>query len=338
MPTRPRRKIRIPSTGTARPTTGRESSPPSVRRGDFPTPEPDRDGRAGWSALPGSRRPEDLDVAGTTAVRAPRTYSGALIGNYHAAVLEISPVRSTVEGEVVARRITQRTVRTVRTLPICHRYPWPWPVGRRWPSPRLGSSSRRALTSAETADPTRPPAHLHSRCRRSATAHGCPGRIAVIERHVLDLHEVDETQVAVVGGKGAHLGGLSRIDGVRGPGGFCVTTDAFRRLMGQVPCRDHPWARPARRAGRLRRPIQRDGRGPADGLVRRPARHVPQRRGADGDRPARQPVRLHDVVRTNQVDDQLIARRKDAFRWYHALTRPRVLTSDGEAVTVEILL
>ncbi|WP_245881925.1 PEP-utilizing enzyme, partial [Streptomyces milbemycinicus] len=42
---------------------------------------------------------------------------------------------------------------------------------------------------------------------------------------------------------------------------------------------------------------------------------------------------LHDVVRSNQVDDQLIQQRKDAFRSYHALTPPRVLTSDGEALT-----
>src|SRR5262249_51970340 len=41
---------------------------------------------------------------------------------------------------------------------------------------------------------------------------------------------------------------------------------------------------------------------------------------------------LHDVVRTNQVDDQLVRRRKDAFRSYQALTPPRVLTSDGEVV------
>ena len=41
---------------------------------------------------------------------------------------------------------------------------------------------------------------------------------------------------------------------------------------------------------------------------------------------------LHDVVRTNQVDDQLIRQRKDAFRSYQALTPPRVLTSDGEAI------
>jgi pyruvate,water dikinase len=42
---------------------------------------------------------------------------------------------------------------------------------------------------------------------------------------------------------------------------------------------------------------------------------------------------LHDVARSNQVDERLIRQRKDAFRSYQALTPPRVLTSDGEAVT-----
>ena len=55
------------------------------------------------------------------------------------------------------------------------------------------------------------------------------------ERYVLDLREVDQTRVAVVGGKGAHLGGLSRIEGVRVPGGLCVTTDAFRLILAQAP-------------------------------------------------------------------------------------------------------
>ena len=41
---------------------------------------------------------------------------------------------------------------------------------------------------------------------------------------------------------------------------------------------------------------------------------------------------LHGVVRTGQVDDQLICQRKHAFRSYQALTPPRVLTSDGEVV------
>ena len=60
----------------------------------------------------------------------------------------------------------------------------------------------------------------------------------MIEQSVLGLHEVDEMQVAVVGGKGAHLGGLSQIDGIRVPAGFCVTTDAFRRIMAEAPSID----------------------------------------------------------------------------------------------------
>ncbi|MEV6976989.1 rifamycin-inactivating phosphotransferase [Kitasatospora sp. NPDC093806] len=50
-------------------------------------------------------------------------------------------------------------------------------------------------------------------------------------QYVRDLREVDRTQVATVGGKAAHLGELSRIEGALVPDGFCVTTDAFRRIM-----------------------------------------------------------------------------------------------------------
>jgi pyruvate,water dikinase len=42
---------------------------------------------------------------------------------------------------------------------------------------------------------------------------------------------------------------------------------------------------------------------------------------------------LHDVVRTKQADDQLVRKRRDAFRSFQALRPPRVLTSDGEAIT-----
>ncbi len=55
------------------------------------------------------------------------------------------------------------------------------------------------------------------------------------ERYVLDLEELDAAQVALAGGKGANLGELSRIEGVRVPAGFCVTTDAFNRVMAAVP-------------------------------------------------------------------------------------------------------
>ncbi|MDG9703298.1 rifamycin-inactivating phosphotransferase [Streptomyces sp. DH37] len=58
------------------------------------------------------------------------------------------------------------------------------------------------------------------------------------EQYVVDLGEVTGTQVAVVGGKAAHLGELSRIEGIRVPAGFCVTTDAFRRVVARVPSID----------------------------------------------------------------------------------------------------
>jgi rifampicin phosphotransferase len=56
--------------------------------------------------------------------------------------------------------------------------------------------------------------------------------------YVLGFQEIDQTQVAVVGGKGAHLGELSRIEGLRVPAGFCVTTDAFQWIMAQAPSID----------------------------------------------------------------------------------------------------
>jgi pyruvate,water dikinase len=59
-----------------------------------------------------------------------------------------------------------------------------------------------------------------------------------VTRYVLDFREIDQTQVAAVGGKGAHLGELSRLDGVRVPPGFCVTTDAFRRIEAAAPSLD----------------------------------------------------------------------------------------------------
>ena len=42
--------------------------------------------------------------------------------------------------------------------------------------------------------------------------------------------------------------------------------------------------------------------------------------------------RRHRELRTRQVDNELIRERKNAFASYHALTPPRVLTSEGEVV------
>jgi pyruvate,water dikinase len=59
-----------------------------------------------------------------------------------------------------------------------------------------------------------------------------------MDRYVLGFHEIDETQITVVGGKGAHLGELSRIEGIRVPAGLCVTVDAFQRIMAEAPSLD----------------------------------------------------------------------------------------------------
>jgi pyruvate,water dikinase len=56
--------------------------------------------------------------------------------------------------------------------------------------------------------------------------------------YVLGLEDIDQTQVAVVGGKGARLGELARIDGIRVPAGFCVTAAAFRRIVAKTPSID----------------------------------------------------------------------------------------------------
>jgi pyruvate,water dikinase len=64
--------------------------------------------------------------------------------------------------------------------------------------------------------------------------------------HVLGLREIDQGQVAAVGGKAAHLGELSRIEGIRVPAGFCVTTDAFRRTMADAPSIDDRLSRLSR--------------------------------------------------------------------------------------------
>jgi pyruvate,water dikinase len=64
-----------------------------------------------------------------------------------------------------------------------------------------------------------------------------------MRRDVLRLREIDATQVALVGGKAAGLAELSRIEGIRVPDGFCVTTDAFRHAVATAPSLDALLAR-----------------------------------------------------------------------------------------------
>ncbi|MFC4075967.1 phosphoenolpyruvate synthase [Salinithrix halophila] len=48
--------------------------------------------------------------------------------------------------------------------------------------------------------------------------------------YVLEFQEIDPTKRLLVGGKGFHLGELSRVEGVRVPEGFCVTTEAYKKV------------------------------------------------------------------------------------------------------------
>jgi len=49
--------------------------------------------------------------------------------------------------------------------------------------------------------------------------------------YVLNLQDIDHTDAVTVGGKAANLGRLYRVPGVRVPAGFCMTTEAFDRMV-----------------------------------------------------------------------------------------------------------
>ena len=48
--------------------------------------------------------------------------------------------------------------------------------------------------------------------------------------YVLSFQEIDKTKISMVGGKGANLGELSRITEILVPEGFCVTTEAYKKI------------------------------------------------------------------------------------------------------------
>ncbi len=48
--------------------------------------------------------------------------------------------------------------------------------------------------------------------------------------YTVSFQEIDRTKFLIAGGKGANLGELSRIKGIRVPEGFCITTDAYKKI------------------------------------------------------------------------------------------------------------
>jgi pyruvate,water dikinase len=53
--------------------------------------------------------------------------------------------------------------------------------------------------------------------------------------YILRFQEIDRSKVLTVGGKGANLGELSRIEGIPVPEGFCVTTGAYKKVIENNP-------------------------------------------------------------------------------------------------------
>ena len=51
----------------------------------------------------------------------------------------------------------------------------------------------------------------------------------------VSLQDIDRGKLNIVGGKGANLGELRRIEGINVPDGFCISTDAFRRMIDRDP-------------------------------------------------------------------------------------------------------
>ncbi len=60
------------------------------------------------------------------------------------------------------------------------------------------------------------------------------GESGRVGSYVLGFDVIGQNQFGVVGGKGAQLGELSRMGGILVPAGFCVTTDAFHRIVSDL--------------------------------------------------------------------------------------------------------
>jgi pyruvate,water dikinase len=52
---------------------------------------------------------------------------------------------------------------------------------------------------------------------------------------VFHFQDIDKTSISLFGGKGANLGELTRIDGLHVPNGFCISTEAFKKIIDQSP-------------------------------------------------------------------------------------------------------
>ncbi|WP_439558106.1 phosphoenolpyruvate synthase [Dyadobacter sp.] len=54
-------------------------------------------------------------------------------------------------------------------------------------------------------------------------------------KYMLGLDQIDKTKIDLAGGKGANLGELARINGIKVPTGFCVSTEAYQTIIQEIP-------------------------------------------------------------------------------------------------------
>lgn len=53
--------------------------------------------------------------------------------------------------------------------------------------------------------------------------------------NILDFQDINKSMLVKVGGKGANLGELAKVEGIHVPDGFCITTQAFERMIEETP-------------------------------------------------------------------------------------------------------
>lgn len=53
--------------------------------------------------------------------------------------------------------------------------------------------------------------------------------------YVFDFQDINKAKLMIVGGKGVNMGELSKVEGIHVPDGFCISTEAFKRIIKETP-------------------------------------------------------------------------------------------------------
>jgi phosphoenolpyruvate synthase/pyruvate phosphate dikinase len=56
--------------------------------------------------------------------------------------------------------------------------------------------------------------------------------VGILQEFVKNFQEIGKEDLLLVGGKGLNLGQLAKIPEIHVPAGFCITTDAFKEVVG----------------------------------------------------------------------------------------------------------